>query len=199
MEKISMQKIIQMLQDDKSHIPVDKLTMMQKYGMIEYAFINQPELIPQVMRLLTMHAASRNEQKRYIDYFFLTLKQQRDVFPFEMLEYHNISHCFDDAQITKFFQIVKDRIGNRIFTYDQLLTILEKTILPKYVKGIHPKKDFYHIQALQIQKQIYRQIQHEMNLSFLEHKMLLSYLQELPHQYGYYLNQIKDYQKSLKK
>ena len=141
MEKISMQKIIQMLQDDKSHIPVDKLTMMQKYGMIEYAFINQPELIPQVMRLLTMHAASRNEQKRYIDYFFLTLKQQRDVFPFEMLEYHNISHCFDDAQITKFFQIVKDRIGNRIFTYDQLLTILEKTILPKYVKGIHPKKD----------------------------------------------------------
>lgn len=199
MIQISMQDVIQMLQKGDTSIPVGKLSFVQKYGMIEYAFANQPELLPRIMHILTMHAMSPKEKKQYINYFFLTLKQQRQLFPIEMLTYQNMSYCFEEEDIKKLFQILKDRLGNRIFTYDQLLTIVEMTILPKYVKGLHPKKDFYHTQALQVQKQIYRQIQHEMNLALLDHKKLLLYIQTLPHQYSNYLNQVKDYQKTLKK
>lgn len=199
MVQITMQSVIQKLEQGDFFIPVEKLTETQKYGMIEYAFINKKDYVPQIMNLLLGHTVSSETQRRYIQYLFLTIKQNKDFFPIELLKYRNLSTYFKEEQIMKLFQLVNNRIGNHMFEYDQLLQIVEITILPHYVKGNNSKKDFYYKLASQIQKQIYRQIQHEMNTSLLEHKKLLLNIQELPHQYGDYLNRVKEYQKTLKK
>ncbi len=191
---MTMNEIIEKLEQNQYDIPVQKLTTVQKYGMIEYAFLNHNH-IGEIMGLLLTHATSQNQEQKIKNYFFLTLKQTKDYYPFELLQFQNMKKLFQNEDIQKIFQILKDKIGNHLFTYDELLTIVDYTILPNYVKGKNKKKDFYYMNALQIQKQIYRQIQNEMNEQFMNHKIILRHLQELPHQYQKYYNDIQTFQK----
>lgn len=191
---MTMNEIIEKLEQNQYDIPVQKLTTVQKYGMIEYAFLNHNH-IGEIMGLLLTHVTSQNQEQKIKSYFFLTLKQTKDYYPFELLQFQNMKKLFQNEDIQKIFQILKDKIGNHLFTYDELLTIVDYTILPNYVKGKNKKKDFYYMNALQIQKQIYRQIQNEMNEQFMNHKIVLRHLQELPHQYQKYYNDIQAFQK----
>ena len=101
MLQITMQSVIQKLEQGDFSIPVEKLTETQKYGMIEYAFINKKDYVPQIMNLLLGHTVSSETQRRYIQYLFLTIKQNKDFFPIELLKYRNLSTYFKEEQNMK--------------------------------------------------------------------------------------------------
>lgn len=191
MPKILMSEVIAMLDNREFSIPVESLTKTQRIGMIEYAYLNDMEILPTVMNLLLSHCYSLEEADYYIKYLFMSIKQEKEIFPIVMLPYKNLKTYFQKKQIERFFQLAKNRIGESRFTKEQLWSIVKATILPNYHQGEDAKQDVYHIQALQLQKQIYKVIQHDFDSAILEDKELLRYWNQLPHQYMDYLNQVK--------
>ena len=109
----------------------------------------------------------------------------------ELMKYRRSIRKYQKKQIERFFQLAKNRIGESRFTKEQLWSIVKATILPNYHQGEDAKQDVYHIQALQLQKQIYKVIQHDFDSAILQDVELLRYWNQLPHQYMDYLNQVK--------
>ena len=157
------------------------------------------EILPTVMNLLLSHCYSLEEADYYIKYLFMSIKQEKEMFPIVMLPYKNLKTYFQKKQIERFFQLAKNRIGESRFTKEQLWSIVKATILPNYHQGEDVKQDAYHIQALQLQKQIYKVIQHDFDPAILEDKELLRYWHLLPHQYMNYLNRVKSQVESQEK
>lgn len=199
MPKILMSEVIAMLDNREFSIPVESLTKTQRIGMIEYAYLNDMEILPTVMNLLLSHCYSLEEADYYIKYLFMSIKQEKEIFPIVMLPYKNLKTYFQKKQIERFFQLAKNRIGESRFTKEQLWSIVKATILPNYHQGEDAKQDAYHIQALQLQKQIYKVIQHDFDSAILEDKELLRYWNQLPHQYMDYLNRVKSQVESQEK
>lgn len=191
MPKMLMSEVIAMLDNREFSIPVESLTKTQRMGMIEHAYSNDMEILPTVMNLLLSHCYSLEEADEYIKYLFTTIKQKKEIFPIVMLPYKNLKTYFQKKQIERFFQLVKNRIGESRFTNKQLWPIVKATILPNYYRGEDVKQDAYHIQALQVQRQIYKIVQYDFDPAILEDKELLRYWHLLPHQYMNYLNRVK--------
>ena len=199
MPKILMSEVIAMLDNREFSIPVESLTKTQRIGMIEYAYLNDMEILPTVMNLLLSHCYSLEEADEYIKYLFTTIKQKKEIFPIVMLPYKNLKTYFQKKQIERFFQLAKNRIGESRFTNKQLWPIVKATILPNYYRGEDVKQDAYHIQALQVQRQIYKIVQYDFDPAILEDKELLRYWHLLPHQYMDYLNRVKSQVESQEK
>lgn len=199
MPKMLMSEVIAMLKNREFSIPIESLTKTQRIGMIEYAYLNDMEILPTVMNLLLSHCYSLEEADYYIKYLFMSIKQEKEIFPIVMLPYKNLKTYFQRKQIERFFQLAKNRIGESRFTKEQLWSIVKATILPNYHQGEDVKQDAYHIQALQLQKQIYKVIQHDFDPAILEDKELLRYWHLLPHQYMNYLNRVKSQVESQEK
>lgn len=191
MPKMLMSEVIAMLKNREFSIPIESLTKTQRIGMIEHAYLNDMEILPTVMNLLLSHCYSLEEADYYIKYLFMSIKQEKEIFPIVMLPYKNLKTYFQKKQIERFFQLAKNRIGESRFTKEQLWSIVKATILPNYHQGEDEKQDAYHIQALQLQKQIYKVIQHDFDSAILQDVELLRYWHLLPHQYMDYLNQVK--------
>lgn len=194
-----MSEVIAMLDNREFSIPVESLTKTQRMGMIEHAYSNDMEILPTVMNLLLSHCYSLEEAEEYIKYLFTTIKQKKEIFPIVMLPYKNLKTYFQKKQIERFFQLVKNRIGESRFTNKQLWPIVKATILPNYYRGEDVKQDAYHIQALQVQRQIYKIVQYDFDPAILEDKELLRYWHLLPHQYMDYLNRVKSQVESQEK
>lgn len=199
MPKILMSEVIAMLDNREFSIPVESLTKTQRIGMIEYAYLNDMEILPTVMNLLLSHCYSLEEADYYIKYLFMSIKQEKEIFPIVMLPYKNLKTYFQKKQIERFFQLAKNRIGESRFTKEQLWSIVKATILPNYYRGEDVKQDAYHIQALQVQRQIYKIVQYDFDPAILEDKELLRYWHLLPHQYMDYLNRVKSQVESQEK
>lgn len=199
MPKILMSEVIAMLYNREFSIPVESLTKTQRIGMIEYAYLNDMEILPTVMNLLLSHCYSLEEADYYIKYLFMSIKQEKEIFPIVMLPYKNLKTYFQKKQIERFFQLAKNRIGESRFTNKQLWPIVKATILPNYYRGEDVKQDAYHIQALQVQRQIYKIVQYDFDPAILEDKELLRYWHLLPHQYMDYLNRVKSQVESQEK
>lgn len=199
MPKILMSEVIAMLDNREFSIPVESLTKTQRMGMIEHAYSNDMEILPTVMNLLLSHCYSLEEADEYIKYLFTTIKQKKEIFPIVMLPYKNLKTYFQKKQIERFFQLAKNRIGESRFTNKQLWPIVKATILPNYYRGEDVKQDAYHIQALQVQRQIYKIVQYDFDPAILEDKELLRYWHLLPHQYMDYLNRVKSQVESQEK
>ncbi len=199
MPKMLMSEVIAMLDNREFSIPVESLTKTQRMGMIEHAYSNDMEILPTVMNLLLSHCYSLEEAEEYIKYLFTTIKQKKEIFPIVMLPYKNLKTYFQKKQIERFFQLVKNRIGESRFTNKQLWPIVKATILPNYYRGEDVKQDAYHIQALQVQRQIYKIVQYDFDPAILEDKELLRYWHLLPHQYMDYLNRVKSQVESQEK
>lgn len=199
MPKMLMSEVIAMLDNREFSIPVESLTKTQRMGMIEHAYSNDMEILPTVMNLLLSHCYSLEEADEYIKYLFTTIKQKKEIFPIVMLPYKNLKTYFQKKQIERFFQLVKNRIGESRFTNKQLWPIVKATILPNYYRGEDVKQDAYHIQALQVQRQIYKIVQYDFDPAILEDKELLRYWHLLPHQYMNYLNRVKSQVESQEK
>lgn len=172
MPKMLMSEVIAMLDNREFSIPVESLTKTQRMGMIEHAYSNDMEILPTVMNLLLSHCYSLEEAEEYIKYLFTTIKQKKEIFPIVMLPYKNLKTYFQKKQIERFFQLVKNRIGESRFTNKQLWPIVKATILPNYYRGEDVKQDAYHIQALQVQRQIYKIVQYDFDPAILEDKEL---------------------------
>lgn len=194
-----MSEVIAMLKNREFSIPVESLTKTQRIGMIEYAYLNDMEILPTVMNLLLSHCYSLEEADYYIKYLFMSIKQKKEIFPIVMLPYKNLKTYFQKKQIERFFQLAKNRIGESRFTNKQLWPIVKATILPNYYRGEDVKQDAYHIQALQVQRQIYKIVQYDFDPAILEDKELLRYWHLLPHQYIDYLNRVKSQVESQEK
>ena len=67
MSIMTMNDIIKKLEQNQYDIPVEKLTTVQKYGMIEYAFLNHNH-IGEIMGLLLSHATSQNQEQKIKNY-----------------------------------------------------------------------------------------------------------------------------------
>lgn len=199
MPKMLMSEVIAMLDNREFSIPVESLTKTQRMGMIEHAYSNDMEILPTVMNLLLSHCYSLEEADEYIKYLFTTIKQKKEIFPIVMLPYKNLKTYFQKKQIERFFQLAKNRIGESRFTNKQLWPIVKATILPNYYRGEDVKQDAYHIQALQVQRQIYKIVQYDFDPAILEDKELLRYWHLLPHQYMDYLNRVKSQVESQEK
>ena len=199
MPKMLMSEVIAMLDNREFSIPVESLTKTQRMGMIEHAYSNDMEILPTVMNLLLSHCYSLEEAEEYIKYLFTTIKQKKEIFPIVMLPYKNLKTYFQKKQIERFFQLVKNRIGESRFTNKQLWPIVKATILPNYYRGEDVKQDAYHIQALQVQRQIYKIVQYDFDPAILEDKELLRYWHLLPHQYMDYLIRVKSQVESQEK
>lgn len=199
MPKMLMSEVIAMLKNREFSIPVESLTKTQRIGMIEYAYLNDMEILPTVMNLLLSHCYSLEEADYYIKYLFMSIKQKKEIFPIVMLPYKNLKTYFQKKQIERFFQLAKNRIGESRFTNKQLWPIVKATILPNYYRGEDVKQDAYHIQALQVQRQIYKIVQYDFDPAILEDKELLRYWHLLPHQYIDYLNRVKSQVESQEK
>lgn len=199
MPKMLMSEVIAMLKNREFSIPIESLTKTQRIGMIEHAYLNDMEILPTVMNLLLSHCYSLEEADEYIKYLFTTIKQKKEIFPIVMLPYKNLKTYFQKKQIERFFQLAKNRIGESRFTNKQLWPIVKATILPNYYRGEDVKQDAYHIQALQVQRQIYKIVQYDFDPAILEDKELLRYWHLLPHQYMDYLNRVKSQVESQEK
>ena len=186
MPKMLMSEVIAMLDNREFSIPVESLTKTQRMGMIEHAYSNDMEILPTVMNLLLSHCYSLEEAEEYIKYLFTTIKQKKEIFPIVMLPYKNLKTYFQKKQIER-------------FTNKQLWPIVKATILPNYYRGEDVKQDAYHIQALQVQRQIYKIVQYDFDPAILEDKELLRYWHLLPHQYMDYLNRVKSQVESQEK
>lgn len=195
MEKIMMQDIRKKMEENDFSFNVYRLTMTQKLGMIHYVFEKQLTCMPKVMKMLLNSSKYPKERQIYVHYLLQEMKSRKDVFPFEMLSCSTLISDYSEREIETIFGIVRDKIGNKNFKYEQLLMILEMTLLPSYQKGKNEQQDHYYKLAQSIQKQIYRQIKDEYNTQFLEHKKLLFYLQTLPHQFSDYFNKVKTLKK----
>jgi len=199
MPKMLMSEVIAMLKNREFSIPIESLTKTQRIGMIEHAYLNDMEILPTVMNLLLSHCYSLEEADYYIKYLFMSIKQEKEIFPIVMLPYKNLKTYFQKKQIERFFQLAKNRIGESRFTNKQLWPIVKATILPNYYRGEDVKQDAYHIQALQVQRQIYKIVQYDFDPAILEDKELLRYWHLLPHQYMNYLNRVKSQVESQEK
>lgn len=167
------------------------LSVKQRKFLLSYALREQCPFLFQIFYALVNDATSRELKDEYMTIYFNGLKRSPTLFSLQLLNYENMMRLFDESRITEIFLVLKSNIGTFQYSHTELLDILQVITIPEKELDFKNKKSKHYLNNVkQVQKKIYQKLQNYEEPEVVE--ALRDIIQELPHQYIPYYNQIKE-------